>query len=116
MSLYRSNTANFVIHGGSMKSKPNFVFHISRPTSNMKTVFKILARKHSIVWFDYLIKEVVLNALLLLARRIRYLTRATFSSVRNGLHLSLPMTRSTDPVTLIFEAIYLIRFWSNVFW
>jgi hypothetical protein len=50
-----------------MKSKPNFVFHIS--TSNMKTVFNIFVKKLSVVWFDYLIKEDVQNVLLLLARR-----------------------------------------------
>ena len=55
------------IHGGSMKSKPNFVFHIS--TSNMKTVFNIFVKKLSVVWFDYLIKEDVQNVLLLLARK-----------------------------------------------
>ena len=58
----------FSIHGGSMKSKPNFVFHIS--TSNMKTVFNIFVKKLSVVWFDYLIKEDVQNVHLLLARRL----------------------------------------------
>src|SRR5688572_25336652 len=55
------------IHGGSMKSKPNFVFHIS--TSNMETVFNIFVKKLSVVWFAYLIKEDVQNVLLLLARK-----------------------------------------------
>src|SRR5688572_21927665 len=52
------------IHGGSMKSKPNFVFHIS--TSNMKTVFNTFVKKLSVVWSDYLIKADGQNVLHLL--------------------------------------------------
>src|SRR5688572_13787110 len=55
------------LHRDSMKSKPNFVFHIS--TSNTKTVFNIFGKKLSVVWFDCLIKEDVQNVLLLLARK-----------------------------------------------
>jgi len=65
--LQPKNITAIYIHGGSMKSKPNFVFHIS--TSNMKTVFNIFVKKLSVVWFDYLMKEDVQNALLLLARK-----------------------------------------------
>ena len=52
-----------------MKSKPNFVFHIS--SSNMKTVglFNIFVKKLSVLWYDYVIKVDVQNVLLLLARK-----------------------------------------------
>src|SRR5688572_20347262 len=88
-----------------MKSKPNFVFHIS--TSNMKTVFNIFVKKLSVVCFDYLIKEDVQNVLLLLARKPflqASVFKQAFSSVRADLRLPLPMTRSTDPVSIIFRS------------
>src|ERR1043165_7326194 len=61
------NPLEYYIHGGSMKSKPNFEFHTS--TSNMKAAFNIFVKKLSVVWFDNLIKEDVQNVLLLLACR-----------------------------------------------
>src|SRR5688572_2985005 len=98
------------IHGDSIKSKPNFIFHIC--TSNLNTVFNIFVKKLSVVWFDCLIKEDVQNVLLLLARKPGGAGAIGQQHRRQGqrflqcadLRLPLPMTRSTDPVTLIFRS------------